>query len=126
MPNWESAEYQIVDKADAIDELEKELEEAMSIEDSSDFDDWLGDLLLHLGYSLEDVEHSRGCPNCRGWITNRWSSRHWMDRDMKSLHIETESAWAPMDECIVEFVRHYCPDAVIYRTQLVEITEVLE
>ena len=126
MPNWESAAYEIIDTKQNIEQLGVEIEKAMAIEAESDFNNWLGLLMLHIGWTYEQVRKSTDdCPNCRGWITDRWTSQYFPDDGMMEYHLATESAWAPMDECIVQFVRHFCPDAVIYQTQMVEITEEL-
>ena len=126
MPNWEGADYEIVDTKSNIERLGVEIEKAMAIENSSDFDDWLGLLMLHIGWSYEQVRKSAdGCPGCRGWITDRWTSKYFPDDEFAEFHIGTESAWVPMDDCIVQFVRHFCPDAVITRSQMIEVTEEL-
>lgn len=126
MPNWESADYEVVDTKQNIEKLGVEIEKAMTMENQSDFDDWLGLLMLHIGWNYEQVRKgSDGCPNCRGWITDRWTSKYYPNAEMAEYHLATESAWTPMDECIVQFVRHFCPDAMISRTQMVEYTEEL-
>ena len=126
MPNWEPASYEIIDTKQNIEKLGAEIEKAMALTAKSDFDNWLGLLMLHIGWSYEEVcKSDNGCPNCRGWIVDRWVSQYFPDDNKMEYHLETETAWSPMDKCIVLFVRHFCPDAVIYQTQVVEITEEL-
>lgn len=121
MPNWEPATYEITDTGENILLLESEVDKALGIDAPSDFHHWLGKLMMHIGYTYDEVRHSsNGCPNCRGEIVDRWAT---YTPYFNEYHITTETAWAPMDECIATFVRHFCPDAVINRTQVIEVTE---
>ena len=120
MPNWEFANYDVTDTPDNIAMLDAAFDAAKEIESESDFGPtWLGNLMLKIGYKYDDVCHrTNGCPNARGSITDRWAVGD-------TLTVQTETAWEPLDECMVEFIRYFCPDASIYRSQMVEYTEEL-
>ena len=71
----------------------------------TDFDrNWLGNLLLHIGMTVDDIQE-RGI-RCRGRVD-------WIDYYGDQITLDTETAWVPMMQCIVKFVEHYTDEATI-------------
>ena len=108
MPNWCYSNVEIVGSEASIDRLEKEFDLALSKDRiRTDFSkEWLGNLLLHIGMSKDEVLN--GDVRCRGAVT--YFAREAKDR----LVMDTETAWVPHMQCIKMFVDHYADDAAIF------------
>lgn len=109
MPNWCRTDITII--SNESDLIHKEM---MNAADGryenivkSDFGcDWLGNLLLHIGYDKDEVDY--GDVRCRGWID-------YSNVSGSSVRIQTHSAWGPHVLCIEKFAKHYDENAeVIY------------
>lgn len=110
MPNWCSSTVNIIASKDSLDILESKINQATSSNklNAGFGNEWLGNLLLFIGFSDDDVVN--GKIRCRGSIDD--VSR--VSGEMLTLH--TTSAWSPHIECIKVFVDHFVDDAEIYYT----------
>lgn len=112
MPNWCIAEVTITsEKAELI---HKEIMHATdgryeSVSNSDFGGNWLGNLLLHIGYDKDDVVY--GDIRCRGWIDD-------FELGKNEVRIRTQSAWGPHVLCIEKFAKNYDKNAeVIYTAE---------
>ena len=126
MPNWECCDYDITDTRDNISLLAHEFEQAKKHNAENDFgENWMGNLMVHIGYPYKDVcKRANGCPNARGEIVG-FSIHNNDNTGMSTLSIQTETAWSPLHDCIVQFCRFFLPDCEIESYYLVEQYEVL-
>ena len=79
----------------------EELVKAMT--ENTKYKNWLGNLLLHTGWSEYDID--KHDVRCRGSIV-------WADYDEKTnkLIIDTDTAWVPMIHVFYAFCDTYCPE----------------
>lgn len=108
MPNW-CATYITIqnENEEELKRLEEELTNALKGNDSDFGDNWLGNLLLYLGYSLDEV--STGPISCRGSID-------YIERFDDELLIDMQSAWTPHLLPIKLFTEKYAPESEILYT----------
>lgn len=109
MPNWCGTTIKIEAESSAIEQLMHKFETAMRENPgATEFgDNWLGNLLLHIGYTKKDIETVDKAPSCRGMIT-------WIERISPTvLVVDTVTAYEPMVRCIKEFVDAFVDNAVI-------------
>ena len=104
MANLCFTDIKIVDSEDNLELIEKNILDATSSNPlGSDFgNDWLGNLLLHIGVPEDEVVH--GNMRCRGII----SCVDWCEKaGNKWINVFTETAWRPNVECVKKFAEHY-------------------
>lgn len=97
----------IVGSEKSLDRIEKEMEQALSLNPlHTDFgNEWLGNLLLHIGHDEKSVIES--VIRCRGEVTE-------LERvSPEQLSLDTLSAWGPHVTCIEAFCRHYADDVKV-------------
>ena len=108
MANYCYTEITISGEEDEIrllnDEMEKAFEEGKNQGGRSD--QWLGYLMLHIGYSVDNLPVS-----CRGSVCY-----HELSEDGTSLFIETETDWSPMLQVFLLFIQKYAPEAELIYT----------
>lgn len=111
MPNWCFTNVAIHDDEGKIDTLFDEFSKALSIKSGSDFGTgWLGNLLMHIGYSEDDASY--GQVRCRGTVLSAEKV------DKNEINLQTESAWSPHLECVRLFVEKYSDTAeIIYSAE---------
>lgn len=109
MPNWCSSYVRIKASGKSLDVLESEIEKATDGRyPETDFgNEWLGNLLLHIGMSRDDVIY--GDINCRGYIVD------WI-KNADEITMDIESAWSPHVKCIKEFCDYFVKDADVFYT----------
>ena len=100
MANWCTSSITICGNSNEIKILWNHLNKAISIERApSDFGpSWLGNLVVYLGSSWEDVD-------CRGTIT------YLEMKENNKIIIKTETAWAPLLEPFRMLIEKYAPKA---------------
>lgn len=108
MPNWCSTSFTIQDEKEKLDVFEEEFKKALSANPlNTDFGkDWLGYLLLHIGYDKETV--------CYGDIVCRGDVGFFDRLSDTTFFISTESAWTPPAECIAKFARHFSDTVEVF------------
>lgn len=97
MPNWctdSVAFYQGNGKTDRLEQLAKDLEKAMERKEGSH--NWIGRLLLELGYTEKETENI----SCRSFV-NYWELRE------DALILCSESAWSPVYEVYYILAERY-------------------
>lgn len=109
MPNWCSSTVRIVASQKSLDILETEFKKAAgSGHSKTDFgDEWLGNLLLHIGMDMPTVLY--GPIPCRGQV-------FCIEQYDGELHMDVESAWGPHISCIRKFCEHFVDDAEVFYT----------
>ena len=107
MPNWCYTSIAVKALKKKIDLIEKEMEQALSSNPlNADFgNEWLGNLLLHIGHDERSVAGS--VIRCRGNVIDCKRSAP------GQLSISTLSAWGPHVTCIKTFCRHYSRKAKV-------------
>lgn len=89
---------------ESLDMLQSEFEKAFKLDQKKTAENtWLGNLLLHMGYTMEDI-NSEKTPQCRGHIT------YFEREDKNSIQIDTDSDWVPYIEVFQVFVDKYTPE----------------
>lgn len=92
-----------------LDTLEKAFNQAFDVKTDNMYEKyWMGRLLLHVGYTMEDINAGRA-PRCRGTVT-------YFERENDGFVINTDTAWVPMLECFRVFA-----DRLLKRKDSVEI-----
>ena len=109
MPNWCYTIIKLYNTPEKITALDKALQEAQKEwRVKSDFGSmWLGNLLVHMGYSKDEVVN--GDIRCRGSITDISVSK-------EEINLATETAWSPMLQVIRLFADKFAPDTEITYT----------
>ena len=104
MPNWCFSQVNISDSREHIATIKDELSKAFASNPvGADFgNQWLGNLLLHIGMDKETVIH--GDLDCRGSVSYIFEGDDYIE-------LEMESAWQPHLKCIQKFVETHSDTA---------------
>lgn len=106
MPNWCYSTVTIEASRTSLEKVKSEMDIALSSNplNAGFGNEWLGNLLYHIGVSEEEVDY--GNTRCRGSVED-------YELEDGAIVLHTESAWRPHIQCIKDFVDHYVDDAKI-------------
>lgn len=113
MPNWCMTQYTIRNKEkEPLEAIKNEFEESQKINTvKNDYGNkWLGNVLLKLGFSEDDVLNNIPC---RGSFELDPNIDFDEETGINELHIFTETAWEPMPAAILKMVDKYAPGSEI-------------